>query len=266
MKEIMPTFYFNTKLKPDYRNRYPVYFRFNLNGSNHRLKSKLLGYLADESSLKRHQDLVDIETKYLNALIKYSKDLYQFIFYTEDIERLHKDLYSFYTSENVDFYKKPLGFPIDDDDIYLYQDFENDHDMDEFEEETIFFDDQKPSVEGNDNYRNEFVQYLISTSKLDANFINHTTANDIMHTNMVLPTFFIKEKKTLDYINSCNDLFNFSIENDINMYKWIFEGKGEIFRKKYGEMSFSLINDYLIFESSDIFLTDNIYDLLKNKK
>ncbi len=94
MKEIKPKFYLNTKLKPDYRNRYPVYFRFNLNGSNHRLKSKLLGYLADESSLKRHQDLVDIETKYLNALIKYSKDLYQFIFYTEDIERLHKDLYS----------------------------------------------------------------------------------------------------------------------------------------------------------------------------
>lgn len=266
MKEINPKFYLNTKLKPDYQNRYPVYFRFNLNGTNHRLKSYFFDKLENEDLIKKNKYLLDLETKYINVLAKYSINGFETTTYSLDVEKLDKDLYKIYTSEDFDFIKIGVAIPIDDDEIDLYLDEVDDDNSGELEEKYIELYNQKPAYDFNNVYRKELIDNLVSKSDYDYFFIDSIVSKNIFEMKIKHPTDFIKDQAILDYVKSCNDLLDFGKFESINIYKWMFEGKGELFRKTYGDVSFNLINESVIFECSDIFYNENFKEMLKNKK
>lgn len=264
MKEIKPKFYLNKKLKPDYLNRYPVYFRFNLNGTNHRLKSYFFEKLKNDDLIKENEYLVDLETKYINVLAKYSINGFETTTYSLDVEKLDKDLYKIYTSEDFDFIKIGVSINIDEDELYPYE-IDNDN-LGNLEEKYIELDNQKPAYNFNRIYRNELIDNLVSKSGYNYSFIDSIISKNIFEIKTKHPTDFIKEKCILDYVKSCNDLLDFEETESVNIYKWMFEGKGELFKKTYGDTSYNLINEYVVFECSDIFYNENFKNMLKNKK
>ena len=92
MIKIKTKYYLNKRLKPkiiDYQEHYPVYYRFNLEGSNHQIKSQLIDYLKDESELSNFEKEIEKEALYLNTLINNFKGNYRFFNFVSHFEFLN---------------------------------------------------------------------------------------------------------------------------------------------------------------------------------
>lgn len=71
MKILKPKYYLNKKLKPRKNgdvDTYPVYFRFTIGKSNHRVKSYLIGYLENEDNFDDFTREMQVEKYAINYL------------------------------------------------------------------------------------------------------------------------------------------------------------------------------------------------------
>lgn len=258
MKAIEPRFYLNKLLKPDLNGRYKVYLRFNIGKNNHRFKSQLINVsLGDEIELENYKDLIQLETTYLNTPITYYNGEFPFNFYSDDIHRLHYDLYSLFTSEENTILTK-----IDIEDTYVkgtYQEYN-----DEILSGIPLYD--KPSLIENSSYRNMLITFLHNKTNLEIDYIDYIIDNDVFSSALPLETSFVTSESTLEYIQACNALLLFSKREEINVYNWVFKGFGKLFCEKFGQVSYDLINDYIISICHDIFAVKNIYERIEMLK
>ncbi|MGV0977808.1 hypothetical protein [Empedobacter falsenii] len=226
MINVKPKYYLNKDVKPLNNKFYKVYFRFNLNGVNHRVKSQLINYLEKDENLKENEELIDIETKYVNILLQEYGEDYKFKNFEADIFNLNKNLFDYYISEEKLFLKNNTTEYIKPINIY------------------------------GDLYINNLISYLIKTSNLDKKFLFYSinsfgTILNLYKNN--IPLDFVEETSIKDFINSCNDILEFSSINMTNVYKWFFEDQRLHYKEKYSKSSFKLIDEFCKVLFQDIF-------------
>jgi len=229
MKEIKPKYYLNKNLKPkieDGVEKYPVYFRFNLNGSNHRIKSQLIDYLASEEELDNYQYQMIDEIKSLNYLYNRFRENYSFSNFENDMNKI--------------FYPQILGEPVDDDDKYSYFKKSKNNtvltsDGDVYNK-NIFRNDSLDKIE--ENYRNELINFISDNTTLTKDFLRTFLIKEFKNTTLELPTFFIDDIQLEKKIKNYNMYVEFANKNDLTVKKWYTEKYNEKFKKEYGEIAY----------------------------
>ncbi|MDM1299226.1 hypothetical protein HXZ94_12070 [Empedobacter falsenii] len=229
MKEIKPKYYLNKNLKPkieDGVEKYPVYFRFNLNGSNHRIKSQLIDYLASEEELDNYQYQMIDEIKSLNYLYNRFRENYSFSNFENDMNKI--------------FYPQILGEPVDDDDKYSYFKKSKNNtvltsDGDVYNK-NIFRNDSLDKIE--ENYRNELINFISDKTTLTKDFLRTFLIKEFKNTTLELPTFFIDDIQLEKKIKNYNMYVEFANKNDLTVKKWYTEKYNEKFKKEYGELAY----------------------------
>lgn len=229
MKEIKPKYYLNKNLKPkieDGVEKYPVYFRFNLNGSNHRIKSQLIDYLATEEELDNYQYQMIDEIKSLNYLYNRFRENYSFSNFENDMNKI--------------FYPQILGEPVDDDDKYSYfKKSKNDGVLTSDENvynKNIFRNNSLDNIE--ENYRNELINFISDKTSLTKDFLRNFLIKEFKNTTLELPTFFIDDIQLEKKIKNYNMYVEFANKNDLTVKKWYTEKYNEKFKKEYGELAY----------------------------
>ncbi|WP_291120309.1 hypothetical protein [Empedobacter sp. UBA7248] len=229
MIEVKSKYYLNRDVKPINNKFYKVYFRFNLNGVNHRVKSQMINYLEKTEDLENLENLIVLETKYVNTLLNEYGENYKFKNFENDVYNLNTNLFDYYISEDELFlknsiikYKKPIN-------IY------------------------------GDLYINNLVSYLIKTSNLNKKFLFYSINSFGTIINLYkneIPVEFIEDKNIKDFVNSCNNILEFSSKNKTNVYKWFFEFQRLDYQKKYSKSSFNLLDTFCKIIYKDIFDKD----------
>lgn len=229
MKEIKPKYYLNKNLKPKVDNgieKYPVYFRFNLNGSNHRIKSQFIDYLANEEELDNYKYQMIDEIKSLNYLYNRFRENYSFSNFENDMNKIS--------------YPQILGEPTDEDDKYSY--FKKaktsgilapDEDV---YNKNISNKNSFKKIE--ENYRNELLNFIYEKTGLSKTFLTNFIIKEFTNTTLELPTYFIEDPQLERKIKNYNMYIEFANKNDLTVKKWYTEKYNEKFKKEYGELAY----------------------------
>ncbi|WP_313375840.1 hypothetical protein [Chishuiella sp.] len=230
MKKIKPKYYLNKSLKPkieDGIEKYPVYFRFNLNGSNHRIKSQLIDYLSSEEELDNyHYEIID-ETKSLNYLYNRFRENYSFSNFENDM--------------NIISSSQILGEPNDDKYTYLEKIKTSEilsPDNHGYNRK-IFQNNSLAILE--ENYRNELINFISDRTGLTKDFLRNFLIKEFKNKTLELPTFFIDDIKLDKKIKSYNMYIDFANKNNLTVKKWYTDNYNDKFKKEYGELAYQEI-------------------------
>ncbi|WP_165732200.1 hypothetical protein [Polaribacter sp. 20A6] len=223
MKILKPKHYLNRRLKPKMVGSvktYPVYIRFTIGTSNHRVKSFLFDYLENEEQLLEYKNKIDLEKEVINYL------------YT----RFHN--YSFSNFNSDAFYLcSPLNVIID---MYINMYSSDGLDV--------------PS----EYYKKELYNYLLTKTNFPKLFLNEMI-HDI-NFNTYVPSEFIKDESLKIVIESFNFCINFNENKPdlLCMYNWLNTNIKDEFREQYGSSYFKFVNNVvaLYFSSLNCTLED----------
>lgn len=193
-------YYLNKRLKPkiiDFKEHYPVYFRFNSGGTNHQIKSQLIGYLNDENELNNCQSEIKRESSYINTLFDFYEGRYSFINFEKDSSFLNMNLYQLFNSyylsigegEFTESYEIGLGY------------------------------------EFSNYYKEELQNFLSLTTRLPSIFFSKVIDDQLVNLNVKLPTNFVKNERLLVDIEIHNILLQICNEKSITLYDWFFNNK-----------------------------------------
>lgn len=229
-------YYLNKRLKPkiiDFKEHYPVYFRFNSGGTNHQIKSQLVGYLNDENGLNDCKSEIKRESSYINTLFDFYEGRYSFINFEYHSKLLNTNLYQLFNSYYLSICDAEFTESYE---IELRYEFS--------------------SV-----YKEELQNFLSLTTGLPSIFFCKVIDDKLINLNVKLPTNFVKNERLLIDIEIHNILLQICNEDSITLYDWFFNNA----RMKILEF---LSNSQI--ELLDKFLK-NIYDEIfqkydKNKK
>lgn len=220
MVKIKTKYYLNKRLKPkiiDYQEHYPVYYRFNLEGSNHQIKSQLIDYLKDESELSNFEKEIEKEALYLNTLINNFKGNYRFFNFVSHFEFLNMDIYnlfnSFYlqwgTSERIN---------VEGDEIhYLFS----------------------------HNYHDELANYLSSKTNFCNVFFHKVLKDHLVNLNIELPIYFLKNEKLKNEVEIHNSLLLLINEGKINLHDYFFNDKRIVVKSILTTAQFKLFDEFM---------------------
>lgn len=217
MKILKPKHYLNKRLKPKMIGSiktYPVYIRFTIGTSNHRIKSFLLENLEDEKQLLEYEKEIGLEKDVINYL------------YT----RFHN--YSFSNFNSDAFY---LCSPIQDMISLYISTFAN-----EFEDEAIAV------------YQKELYAHLLIKTNFPEPFLNKMIDNIVF--NSQVPSDFIKDKKLKLIIESFNSsiVFNENVTDIFCIYNWKHTNIKDKFRKQFGSSYFKFVENVIELYSSSL--------------
>jgi hypothetical protein len=217
MKILKPKHYLNKRLKPKMVGSvktYPVYFRFTIGTSNHRIKSFLLKYLEDEEQLLKYKKEIDLEKEVINYLFT----------------RFHN--YSFSNFNSDAFY---LCSPIQDM-ISLYISTY----ADEFEGEALTI------------YQKELYAHLLSKTNFPELFLKKMIDN--IDFNSQVPSEFVKDEKLKLIIESFNSsiLFNESESDIFCMYNWNHTDIKDKYRMQLGSSHFNFVQKVIELYASSL--------------
>lgn len=226
MINVNPKYYLNKNVKPIHGKFYKVYFRFNLNGVNHRIKSQIINFLENEEDLNNYEGQIEAERKYVNILLnEYGKN-YEFKNFENDFYNLNENLFSYYVSEEALCLKNKTNQYV------------------------------KPIKRYGDIYINNLVNYLKSTTNLKKSFLFYSINSLGSIINLYkdeIPIDFIQDENIKNFIISCNNLMEFTSRNQTNLYKWFFEFQRLDFKEMYSESCFKLVDEFCIILYEDIF-------------
>lgn len=229
MKEIKPKYYLNKNLKPkvvDGIEKYPVYFRFNLNGSNHRIKSQLIDYLATEEELDNYENKMIDEIKSLNYLYNRFRENYSFSNFEKDMNKI--------------YYPQILGEPTNEDDKYSYFKKVNTSGIlapdEDYYNKNISKNSSLEKIQN--NYRNELINYISDKTGLTKFFLQNFLIKELKNNSLELPTFFIEDTQLEKKIKNYNMYVEFANKNNLTVKKWYTEKYNEKFKKEYGELAY----------------------------
>lgn len=225
MEEVKVKAYLNKRLKPSKnkygRESYPVYLRFNLNGSNHRLSSNYLGYLYSDNELEKYERDIKEESFLINNFIKINKGIFIIQDYNDYFQRFGRKIHDIYL-EYLDY---GLG---------AY--------------EANFMND----------FRSELQKYIEKTSGFELDFLKAILNIELYKLPNKLPYEFIDVKNSRQEslvfdilaINRINE-YSEKLGRDINVYDWLYRGVEEEFRIKFGDLSYSRIDHVVELISMD---------------
>lgn len=226
MIEVKLKYYLNRDVKPINNKFYKVYFRFNIKGVNHRVKSQIINFLENTDDLEHYESQISIEEKYVNILLNEYGENYKFKNFEVDFFNLNENLFSYYVSEEELYFKNNRN---------KYK---------------------KPIKTYGDQYIENLISYLKHTTNLDKDFLFYSINSLGTIINLYkdeIPLDFIQDSKIRNFIISCNNLLEFSTKNSTNIYKWFFEFQRLEYKTLYGDSSFKFIDDFCKIIYKDIF-------------
>lgn len=215
-------YYLNRKLKSkinDFGECFPVYFRFNLYGNNHRVKSRLIDYLPNEATLDNYKKEIERETQYVETLI--SK---------------FGDFHLIYDSDGIfDIFNGNLYWLIN---FFYLNKSEGDLNFLRFR--------NKSGYNFNVRYREEYAKYLSEISGFSLNVVDFMTRDDIRNLRIKLPTNFITDERLLFDTILHNKLLEI-IQNDnpIGFFDWYFKNGKNRAQELLTEQEFSVVEKTL---------------------
>lgn len=216
MKEIKIKHYLNKRLKPEIENgikHYPVYFRFNLDGKNHRIPSFFIkDYLASEEELNSLTLEMQEEEYFINLLYR-SDNNYEFKFYHMDVQQIAlslKDILQNYMMTGD-------GNDIHPDYLYSLSSYMED-------------------------YKNSFIEFIAKSHNYSIEFTKSFFRMFPSDEHDFYPVDFIKNPETKEFFEAYNHVMEFSKERLIHEYDWIQRKKSEVFKKEFGEKSYQIVN------------------------
>lgn len=216
MNDIKIKHYLNKKLKPKINNgvnHYCVYFRFNLEGKNHRIPSFFVtDYLASDKELNSYSLEMKEEEYFINLLYK-SKDDYEFKSYFFDIQQIAlsiKDILQ-------DIMKTADGSNIHSDFLYSLSSYMED-------------------------YKKDFIESISEKYKYSLEFVESFFRIAPLGEHDFYPTNFIKNQEVKDFFEAYNKIMEFSEERLIHEYDWVKRNQSEVFKAKFGEKYYKIID------------------------
>ncbi|QXP68955.1 hypothetical protein H0I29_09880 [Polaribacter sp. R2A056_3_33] len=217
MKILKPKHYLNKRLKPKMVGSvktYPVYIRFTIGTSNHRIKSVILENLEDEKQLLEHKKEIDLEKNVINYL------------YT----RFHNYSFSHFNSDAF-YLCSPIQVIIS---LYIYTY------ADEFEDVALTV------------YEKELFAHLLSKTNFPKPFLSKMIENIDFNTRV--PSDFIKDKKLKLIVDSFNSsiIFNENESDIFCIYNWKHTDIKDKFRNQFGSSSFNFIEKVIELYSSSL--------------
>ncbi len=224
-------YYLNKRLKPkiiDFKEHYPVYFRFNSGGTNHQIKSQLIGYLNDENELNNCQSEIKRESSYINTLFDFYEGRYSFINFEKDSSFLNMNLYQLFNSyylsigegEFTESYEIGLGY------------------------------------EFSNYYKEELQNFLSLTTRLPSIFFSKVIDDQLVNLNVKLPTNFVKNERLLVDIEIHNILLQICNEKSITLYDWFFNNKRMEILELLSNSQIVLLDNFLKNIYDEIFQED----------
>lgn len=190
-------YYLNKRLKPkiiDFKEHYPVYFRFNFGGTNHQIKSQLIGYLNNENELNNCKSEIERESSYINTLFDFYERRYSFINFEKDSSLLNMNLYQLFNSYYLSVGEGELTESYEVESRYEFSSY----------------------------YKKELQNFLSLTTKLPSIFFSKVIDNQLINLNVKLPTNFVKSERLLVDIEIHNILLQICNKNSITLYDWFF--------------------------------------------
>lgn len=190
-------YYLNKRLKPkiiDFKEHYPVYFRFNFGGTNHQIKSQLIGYLNNENELNNCKSEIERESSYINTLFDFYERRYSFINFEKDSSLLNMNLYQLFNSYYLSVGEGELTESYEVESRYEFSSY----------------------------YKKELQNFLSLTTKLPSIFFSKVINDQLINLNVKLPTNFVKSERLLVDIEIHNILLQICNKNSITLYDWFF--------------------------------------------
>lgn len=216
MNDIKIKHYLNKQLKPEIENgvkHYRVYFRFNLEGKNHRIPSFfIMDYLEKEKELSSFKLEMQEEEYFLNLLYR-SRDNYEFKHYYLDVQQIAlslKDVLQNYMMTGD-------GNDIHPDYLYSLSSYMEDY-------KNCFIE----SISKSHNYPIEFTKSFFRMFPLEEHDF--------------YPVDFINNPETKEFFEAYNHIMEFSKERLIHEYDWIQRKQSDVFKEKFGEKSYGIID------------------------
>lgn len=221
MKDIKIKHYLNTKLKPEINNgvkRYRVYFRFNLEGKNHRIPSFFIkDYLETEKELSSLTLEMEEEAFFVNYFYREQKSNYQFSDYYKDIQGVAPSISSILNDYML------IG------DVNLLASNELGS-LDEI-------------LGCKKDFKKELIEFISKSHKFSTDFLESFFKEVPSSYEGYYPVDFIKDPELKLFYQAYNEILEFSKERDIHLYDWIRRNKKEVFKERYGEKSYQIINE-----------------------
>lgn len=225
-------YYLNKRLKPkmiDFKEHYPVYFRFNSGGTNHQIKSQLISYLNDENELNNCKSEIKRESSYLNVLFDFYEGRYSFINFENHSKLLNTNLYQLFNS-----YYLSIGDA-------------------EFTESYEF----ELGYEFSSAYKEELQNFLSLTTGLPSIFFSKVIDDKLINLNVKLPTHFVKNERLLVDIEIHNILLQICNENSITLYDWFFKNARMKILELLSNSQMDLLDKFLKKIYDEIFQKDD---------
>ncbi len=225
-------YYLNKRLKPkiiDFKEHYPVYFRFNYGGTNHQIKSQLIGYLNDEKELNDCKSEIKRESSYINTLFDFYEGRYSFINFEKDSSLLNMNLYQLFNSHYLSIGK---GEFTESYEIGLGYEFSS-------------------------YYKEELQNFLSLTTRLPSIFFSKVIDDQLINLNIKLPTNFVKNERLLFDIEIHNILLQICNENSITLYDWFFNNGRMKILELLSNSQIALLDKFLKKIYDEIFQEDD---------
>lgn len=220
MKDIKIKHYLNKKLKPGIKNgvkRYRVYFRFNLDGKNHRIPSFFItDYLETEKELNSLSLEMKEEEFFVNYFYREQGENYQFSDYFKDIQGVAPSISS------------------------ILKDYMDYGDVNEFAYSDVNLD---RLIGCKEDYRKELIEFISKSQNYSFEFLESFFKEVPSVYDGYYPVDFIKDPELKLFYQAYNQILEFAKERDIHLYDWIRRNKREVFKEKYGEKSYQIINE-----------------------
>jgi hypothetical protein len=224
MKDIKIKHYLNKKLKPEIKNGvecYRVYFRFNLDGKNHRIPSFFISdYLESEKELNSLTLEIEEEEFFVNYFYREQNGNYSFNDYYTDIKSVAPSI------------------------SLILKDYMNFGDVNEFAYHTVTIDQLMGCKK---DYKNELIDFISKSNDFSTEFLESFFKNvPSLDFDGYYPVDFIKDPELKLFYQAYNQILDFSKERNIHLYDWIRRNKKEVFQEKYGDKSYQIVNKIVI--------------------
>lgn len=223
MKDIKITHYLNTKLKPEIKNGvkgFRVYFRFNVDGKNHRIPSFFIkDYLKTDKELDALALEIKEEEYFVNYFYREQGGNYEFSDYFADIQRVAPSVSS------------------------ILKDYMDYGDVNQFANTDVIID---RLIGCKEDYRKELIESISKRQNYSYEFLESFFKEVPSNYEGYYPVDFIKDPELKLFYEAYNQILEFSKERQIHLYDWIRRNKDEVFREKYGEKSYQIINEIVL--------------------
>lgn len=220
MSDIKIKHYLNKKLKSKKINgeiKYSVYFRFNLEGKNHRIPSFfIMDYIGTEKELNSYVAEMEEEEYFINLFNKRSNN-YIFKDYQFDIQFIAMSVKDILQN----FMKTGDGKDLHPDYYYSLSSYM-------------------------ENYKKDFIEFISKSHNYSIDFTESFFKLCPSEEHDFYPVDFIKDSKIKCFYEAYNHVMKFSKNRLIHEYDWIERKQGEVFKELYGEKYFDIINEIVI--------------------